>query len=152
MTQLCRLQLDSCLSPQALTAISAGLTRGGHQVEYLNLRHNAGLLETIEAGRELGDTLGKMTRLRELELRYCGLTDQSLTALSSGLTRHGGQQLKYLGCGDNPLTDASSDTFRRLLTRCPKLRIWPLGCHLSDECGRQLKEQFGEERFYWESL
>ena len=31
-----------------------------------SLSVNPGLLETEEAGRELGDTLGTMTRLREL--------------------------------------------------------------------------------------
>ena len=32
-----------------------------------SLSFNRGLLETVEAGRELGDTLGTMTRLRRLE-------------------------------------------------------------------------------------
>ncbi|KAI0227791.1 hypothetical protein LSAT2_021718 [Lamellibrachia satsuma] len=159
MTHLRELALDSCgLSRQTLTVILTGLTRGpgGHQLEVLRniiyfvvWNYNRGLLKTVEAGRELGDTLGTMTRLRRLLLERCDLTDQSLTALLTGLTRHGGQRLEYLSCGFNPLTDASRDTFRRLLTRCPELRIKLYFCQLSDECGRQLREEFGVRRFHW---
>ena len=40
-----------------------------------SLNYNRGLLETVEAGRELGDTLGTMTRLRYLlEVLFIQLT------------------------------------------------------------------------------
>ncbi|KAI0212649.1 hypothetical protein LSAT2_002420 [Lamellibrachia satsuma] len=143
-------RLDSCdLSRQTLTPVMAGLTGGGLQLEVLNLNYNTGLLETEEAGGKLGDTLGTMTRLRGLWLMGCGLTDQSLTALSAGLTRPGGQQLQVLNCSLNPLTDASRVTFRRLLTQHPELTIRAWDCHLSPECVRQLREEFGERRFNW---
>ncbi|KAI0229753.1 hypothetical protein LSAT2_019816 [Lamellibrachia satsuma] len=121
MTHLHELELAGCdLSPGSLTAILAGLTCG-------------------PGGHQL----------EELKLMDCGLTPQALTYISAGLTHQGGQQLVVLNCRDNPLTDASRDTFRDLLTRCPKLEIWVRNCPLSDMCRRQLREEFGEERFYW---
>ncbi|KAI0243179.1 hypothetical protein LSAT2_028801 [Lamellibrachia satsuma] len=77
----------------------------------------------------------------------CGITDDSLTAVVIGLNR-GGCQLEQLSCRNNPLvTDASCDTFRDLLTRCPNLKISADGCGLSDECCCQMQEEFGRMRF-----
>ncbi|KAI0210363.1 hypothetical protein LSAT2_004897 [Lamellibrachia satsuma] len=97
MTRLCRLELRRCdLSPQALTAVMAGLTCGGHQLQYLDLSSNEGLLETVEATETLGRALAAMTHLCRLELDRCDLSPQPMTAILAGLTR-GGLQLEYLG-------------------------------------------------------
>ncbi|KAI0240479.1 hypothetical protein LSAT2_008778 [Lamellibrachia satsuma] len=101
LTALRELYLHGCgLTPLSLTAMSIGLRRGCHQIQRLDLSINYGPLSTVEAGRALGAAFESTTTLRELNLNRCGLTPESVIAVSAGL-RCGGRQLEVLRLSNN---------------------------------------------------
>ncbi|KAI0235954.1 hypothetical protein LSAT2_013477 [Lamellibrachia satsuma] len=125
MEQLRELNVSWCrLSKKSLRHVLDGLSQGYHQLTSLTLEGNDVFMKD-EAGRMLGAALASMEQLRELNLKWCHVTDESWRHVVDGICQgQGCHQLKQLNCQNNYLTSIiSEETVRHLLTRRPHLVI-----------------------------
>ncbi|KAI0240284.1 hypothetical protein LSAT2_009030 [Lamellibrachia satsuma] len=111
------------------------------------LRNNRDLFRQEEDVERLCNGLAGMEQLKILDLSRTGLTDAGLTRVCQTVTKHC-RQLTHLVCTNNPgLAGDVEDVVGQTMRDLSGLTINLLGCRLSPDVRRRLRDEFGQ-RFY----